>query len=269
MTSTLQDRRKKVAHPLFIGVVYACMSRETREVRYVGQTTKNLTVRSRQHLKLATAGRKTPFYDWLRKMNGDVLFVSLELVMSSLEDLGEAEQQWIAHLRGQGVRLLNLSDGGLGPVGHVWTAEQREAARLRSRGRKGVQLYGADNPFFGGHHSEHQRQLWSEMRAGSITGERNPNYGKFGEAHPAYGRKLSIETRERLSEQKRGEKNPNYGKSASAETKAKMSAVRRGRAMPSSVRSAHTRHHTNKGVFKDTCRHCIDDLQCGRSGDNP
>jgi hypothetical protein len=58
---------------------------------------------------------------------------------------------------------------------------------------------------------------------------------------------------------RRGELNPNFGKTASDETRAKMSAVRKGRPMPSSVRSAHTRHHTNKGVFKETCQHCIDD----------
>ncbi|MEV0059915.1 NUMOD3 domain-containing DNA-binding protein [Nocardia sp. NPDC050718] len=71
---------------------------------------------------------------------------------------------------------------------------------------------------------------------------------------------VSEETRRLLSEQKTGAKNPNYGRTASDETRAKMSAVRKGRPMPSSKRSAHTRHHTNKGVFKESCAHCVDDL---------
>ena len=79
---------------------------------------------------------------------------------------------------------------------------------------------------------------------------------------------MTPESRARLSEMRRGENNPNFGKSASDETRAKMSAVRKGRAMPSSIRSAHTRHHTNKGVFKETCLHCIDDQQAAESGDN-
>jgi len=70
---------------------------------------------------------------------------------------------------------------------------------------------------------------------------------------------MSVESKQRLAEMRRGEGNPNFGKSASDETRAKMSAARKGKPMPSSVRNAHTRHHTNKGVVKDTCRHCIDD----------
>jgi hypothetical protein len=58
---------------------------------------------------------------------------------------------------------------------------------------------------------------------------------------------------------RRGPNNPNYGKPLSDEQRAKMSAALKGRPMPSSIRSAHTRHHTNKGVFKETCRHCIED----------
>ncbi|MFD5180974.1 NUMOD3 domain-containing DNA-binding protein [Nocardia sp. NPDC058379] len=89
---------------------------------------------------------------------------------------------------------------------------------------------------------------------------RNPNGGKFGPDHPGFGHVVSEETRRLLSEQKTGAKNPNYGRTASDETRAKMSAVRRGRPMPSSKRSAHTRHHTNKGVFKESCPHCVEDL---------
>lgn len=79
---------------------------------------------------------------------------------------------------------------------------------------------------------------------------------------------MSEEARLQLSEMRRGENNPNYGKSASAETRDKMSAVGKGRPMPSSRRSAHTRHHTNMGVFKDTCQHCIDDIHAIHSEKN-
>jgi len=97
------------------------------------------------------------------------------------------------------------------------------------------------------------------MRKGTYSGPDNPNFGKFGPEHPSFGHSMSAESRERLSQMRRGELNPNFGRTASEETRAKMSEARKGRPMPSSVRSAHTRHHTNKGVFKETCRHCIDD----------
>lgn len=258
MLESIEGIRREVGYAGLIGGVYGVRTLDSSEYRYVGQTTLSSTKRMSQHLKAAKAGRKTPFYDWLRK-TPDAHIVPLELVWTSLDDLGEAEKRWIADLRAQGHRLLNLTDGGLGVVGLKWTDEMREAARQRMLGRKGVSQPGELNPMFGRSHTDEQKARWSEERKGTNAGEANPNFGKFGPDHPAYGRVFSAETLERLSEQKRGEKNPNYGRTASAETRAKMSAVRKGRPMPSSVRNAHTRYHTNKGVFKETCRHCIDD----------
>ncbi|NGP04097.1 NUMOD3 motif protein [Rhodococcus sp. 14C212] len=229
------------------------------EYRYLGLTTKTAHVRLRQHFKTAYGGRKTPFYDWLRKQDrNDVVADELDWV-EGLEELGQAEIAWIALLRREDQPLLNLSQGGLGPTGVVWTDEMREAARTRSTGREGTSRFAEENPFFGREHSEDQRAKWSDTRKGTNTGASNPNFGKFGESHPSFGRVMPEELRSRLSEQRRGAGNPNFGKRASAETRAKMSAVRKGRPMPSSRRSAHTRYHTNKGVFKDTCQYCIED----------
>ncbi|MBT2499404.1 GIY-YIG nuclease family protein [Agromyces sp. ISL-38] len=244
-----------------VGTVYGFRVRATGEYRYVGQTTKTLRRRMSEHRKVARKGRKTPFYDWLRKSPDDAYeVVVLEHVVTTREDLGHAEIGWIALYRATGDRLLNLSEGGLGPTGVVWTDEQRKAAGDRARGRPtGVHRFGADSPVWGRTHSDEQKAKWSAMRKGSYSGPENPNFGKFGADHPSFGHTMSAESRERLSEMRRGELNPNFGKTASDETRAKMSAVRKDRPMPSSVRSAHTRHHTNKGVFKETCRHCVDD----------
>lgn len=135
----------------------------------------------------------------------------------------------------------------------------REAARLRSTGRKGLSRPGPANPFYGKKHSPEQRNKWELTRKGSNSGPDNPNFGKFGPEHPGFGHTVSDETRKALSEAKRGAGNPNFGKKASEETRAKMSAVRKGRPMPSSQRSAHTRHHTNKGIEKADCRYCVED----------
>ncbi|GAA1524628.1 hypothetical protein BJ978_000462 [Agromyces terreus] len=243
-----------------VGVVYGFRVRATGEYRYVGQTTKTVKRRASEHRKVAQSGRKTPFYHWLRKTSEDAYeVVVLERVVTTREDLGLAEIGWIALYRATGDRLLNLSDGGLGPLGVVWTAEQREAVSRRFKGRPGVSQPGVLNPMWGRSHSDEQKALWAESRKGSNAGSQNPNFGKFGSDHPSYGHTMSAESRERLSLMRQGELNPNFGKTASEETRAKMSAVRKGRPMPSSVRNAHTRHHTNKGVFKETCQHCIDD----------
>lgn len=245
----------------FFGVVYAVRTYGDPRIRYIGQTTFSAEARMRKHYQVARSGKRTPFYDWLRTLpDGAAYAYPIELVATSREALGEAEIRWIAQERPRD-QLLNIAQGGMGPSGLVWTAEQREAARRRAMGRTGIKRLGELNPFYGRTHSAEQRAKWSESRTGTITGARNPNFGKFGAAHPAYGRKLSDETRERLSEQKRGPKNPNYGKKMSEEDRQRRSEKLKGRPMPSSRRSAHTRHHTNKGTFSESCPHCHDDLK--------
>lgn len=240
-------------------MVYGVRLRAESTYRYVGLTTKSAALRLGQHVKVARSGRKTPFYDWLRKHLDDGIVVDeLERVVD-LEELGRAEVRWIEALRREGHPLLNLSEGGLGPTGIEWTTEMREAARIRSTGRKGVSRFAQENPFFGRTHDAAQRAKWSTIRKGRNTGVDNPNYGRFGADHPSFGHVMPAEARERLAEQRRGAGNPNFGRVASEETRAKMSAARKGRPMPSSKRNAHTRYHTNRGVKKATCKYCMED----------
>ena len=241
------------------GLVYGIRLRREVEYRYVGITTKTASRRFHRHLRVAAEGRKTPFYDWLRKHDPtDVIADELDWI-EGLPELGQAEVDWISYLRREGDRLLNLSDGGLGPTGVVWTEEMREAARVRSTGRKISRQSGPGASFYGKNHSLEQREKWSQERKGTYAGSENPNFGKFGPEHPSYGHSMSEASREALSEARKGAGNPNFGKKASAETRGKMSAVRKGRPMPSSRRNAHTRHHTNKGLEKADCRYCVED----------
>lgn len=246
------------------GLVYGIRLRQDGEYRYIGITTKTASRRFHQHFRVASEGRKTPFYDWLRKHDRSEVAVDELDWIDGLPELGLAEIDWITYLRRQGDRLLNLSEGGLGPTGVVWTQEMREAARVRSTGRKIIRQSGAGAAFFGKHHSAEQRERWSQERKGTNSGISNANFGKFGEDHPSFGHIMSEESRRALSDARKGVGNPNFGKKASAETRAKMSAVRKGRPQPTSQRSAHTRHHTNKGIEKADCRHCIDDSATSR-----
>ncbi|ANC32962.1 NUMOD3 motif (2 copies) [Isoptericola dokdonensis DS-3] len=244
-----------------VGIIYGIRLKDSNEYRYIGLTTWSSSRRLRRHLSNARAGRKTPYYDWLRKHQEDVVVDQLYTERESLTRLGEAEILWIAALRAEGHRLLNLSAGGLGPTGVVWTDEMREAARQRSTGRKGVSRPGPLGPFYGMQHTPEQRAKWSRDRKGTFVGPANPNYGKFGEDHPSFGHTMSPESRAVLSEMRRGERNPNFGKKASPETRAKMSAAQKGVPKPSSARSAHTRYHTNQGRTSPTCKFCISDAQ--------
>lgn len=241
------------------GIVYGIRLKVSDEYRYVGITTKTLSRRFHQHLRSARSGQRRPLYDWMRKHQDTDLIADVLDVLDDLQGLGQAEAEWIAYLRSQGERLLNISAGGLGPTGVVWTAEQREAASLRSRGRPGTSRPGAANPFFGRHHTLEQRQKWATDRKGTNLGLNNANFGKFGHEHPSFGHQMSQQARGKLSEQRTGALNPNFGKTPSAETRAKQSAATKGIPRPASRRNAHTRHHTNKSVIKIDCKHCIED----------
>ena len=243
-----------------IGVVYGVRLETSPEFRYVGLTTASIRRRTRQHIRNAEMGVRNPFYDWLRKTPQGLVFVqSLQVVTTTLEDLGEAEVAWIAKLRAQGDRLLNLSDGGLGPTGISWSEEQREAARVRATGRSIPSRFGADNPMFGQTHSDEQKARWRESRKGTYAGADNPNFGKFGSDHPGFGHTMSDEAKLILAANRRGSLNPNFGKTTSAETIAKLSAATKGIPRPKSKRNAHTRYHTNKGVLKSDCKYCVED----------
>ena len=241
------------------GLVYGIRLRREFEYRYVGITTKTASRRFHQHFRVAAEGRKTPFYDWLRKHDpADVIADELDWI-EGLPELGQAEVDWISYLRREGDRLLNLSDGGLGPTGVVWTAEMREAARVRSTGRKISRQSGPGASFYGGNHSLEQREKWSRERKGTYLGPDNPNFGKFGPEHPSYGHTMSDESRTAFSEARKGAGNPNFGKKASAETRAKMSAARTGRSIATMQQNAHTRDHTNRGIEKADCKFCVDE----------
>lgn len=142
-----------------------------------------------------------------------------------LEYLEESEKMWIGAMRYLGHDLLNVSTGGRLPNGYK--------------------------------HSEDQKRKWSEQRKGSISGDKNPNYGKTGPLNHRYGKEVSDETRQKLSKTKLGQLNPNFGKPRSAESRAKQSLALKGKPMPSSAASAHTRWHTNKNISKpETCNYC-------------
>ena len=180
------------------GLVYGIRLRDDFEYRYVGITTKTASRRFHQHIRVAVGGRKTPFYDWLRKQDpAQVIADELDWV-EGLPELGQAEIDWISYLRREGDRLLNLSEGGLGPTGVVWTEAMREAARIRSTGRKIISESGPGASFYGKNHTTEQKEKWSRERKGSYLGPANPNFGKFGEDHPSFGHSMSAEARQAL-----------------------------------------------------------------------
>lgn len=78
---------------------------------------------------------------------------------------------------------------------------------------KGFLIEKEKNPFFGKHHSEQNKQNWSQIRKGikfskehkehlseSRVGTKNPLYGKLGKDNPNFGSKRSEETKQKMRE---------------------------------------------------------------------
>jgi hypothetical protein len=98
------------------------------EVRYVGKTSQYLIDRRKAHLRPKQINGPLPVNRWLKKRrDAGVGFVTrlIEHVPCG-QDWAAREKYWIAYYRQQGNRMLNLTDGGEGLCGHVFSQEHRE-----------------------------------------------------------------------------------------------------------------------------------------------
>lgn len=110
-------------------VIYVLKCPRTRQVRYVGFTSKALEARLGEHIRAAA---RRPHQDhkhqWIASLFSIGLIPDIEAIATGSGDgWAEAERHWIAAHRAQGARLVNGTDGGEGVIG--WgTPEQRSAA---------------------------------------------------------------------------------------------------------------------------------------------
>ena len=82
-----------------------------------------------------------------------------------------------------------------------------------------------------------------------MTNAEHSTYHNAGEKNPMYGKKLSEETRAKLSLNHAdfsGKENPMYGKAHSEETRAKMSAARKGKKLSEETRAKMSTAHKGK-----------------------
>mgnify|MGYP001617177300 CR=1 FL=1 len=106
-----------------MGIIYGLIDSDTLELRYVGKTVMPLEKRLADH----RCGRSTNRHlnNWLRAK--PVSIITLE---RDSEDLNEAECRWIAAMRVEGARLLNITDGGNGGAPSVETRAKISAALM-------------------------------------------------------------------------------------------------------------------------------------------
>jgi hypothetical protein len=92
-----------------IAELYALACPETGEVRYIGKA-RSAASRLKTHLRDA-ATRDTPVYRWIRKLRDAGKTPACSVLMLTW-DWRAAERELIAQAKADGVRLLNVADGG-------------------------------------------------------------------------------------------------------------------------------------------------------------
>lgn len=119
-----------------ITAIYALCEYPSWEPRYVGKTVQYLHERHKAHLRDAKSGRPLPVHSWIRKKlaAGDALAIKLLEYVPPGRPWADRENYWINTLRASGNRLLNLTAGGEGLPGHVFSVGHRNkiAAALRT-----------------------------------------------------------------------------------------------------------------------------------------
>ena len=114
-----------------LGIIYGLIDGNTLELRYIGKTSKSTAQRLKQHKQ----GHSSNLHlnRWVA-----INHINIIILERNPEDLDEAEIRWIREMRGQGARLLNLTDGGGGIVSpSLETRAKMSAAKIGNQNSLG------------------------------------------------------------------------------------------------------------------------------------
>ena len=156
-------------------VIYALIDPMTREIRYVGKTSKQIIVRLKKHMNAAKHNNGSHLFHWLRDLDSKGLTPATKILeeVKRGDDWRERERYWIAYGRKYGWPLTNATDGGDGLTNP--TQAVREKLSIAARG----------NSYASGERSE----AFKERMAQAAKETKN-----------ALGHEVSQETKENISE---------------------------------------------------------------------
>jgi hypothetical protein len=227
-------------------LIYGLVDPRTGEIRYVGRSSSGMgrpgSHRKPQYLEKDRSHKG----NWVRKL----LSLGLDYSVTILEEVAAAELSsrerfWIAEGRRRGWPLTNLTDGGEGMLGYVWTEGSRAKAAASKRGRKQApavvekraqKLRGkVRTP----EHLEHYREAWKRR---TVTPAMREHMRAVGRSNKG---KVYREHIDSLAELHRG-------RPLSAEHRAKIGAGHRGLTHTRESKIQMSRSHGGRPVVETT-----------------
>lgn len=158
--------------------IYALLDPVTKQPRYIGQTSRDIIFRAKEHWEQARKNHN--FRQWLLSLEEPPEVILLESVPYAYRFI--AEQHHTEVLREKGTELLNINSGAVPPPrSEQWRERQRRA-------REGLR------------HSLETRAKMSAARLGhEVSDETRAKISAAKKGHPT-----SAETREKMSLRKKG-----------------------------------------------------------------
>jgi len=155
--------------------------------KYVGVTKRGYRCRFREHISSAKCGSNNLLHCAIRKY-GESNF-SVELIKSnvSTDDIGNVEQYYIEYYNSYYKNRCgyNMTIGGNGTIGYVFTDEVKKRMSKANSGRK----YTTERnerirvAMTGRYYPDEWRRALSAARLGKFTGENNSFFGKHHTEH--------------------------------------------------------------------------------------
>ena len=171
-----------------------CIENKVNGKKYIGQSI-DIYNRWKKHLQNANRGINTILYNAIRKYGKDS-FKFYIVQKCDRNELSELEIKYISEYNTKSPCGYNMTDGGEGTIGYVFTDEDKRKISEAGKGRIGVRMFGEDNPMFGLTHSDKTKELIRQK---------------------ALGRKASEETRRKLSKASKGRKHSDESKQKMSE----------------------------------------------------
>jgi len=213
---------------------------------YIGQTTKDLEYRIKNHIKESTGNRCGWLFHKALKKYGSENFkwTILEYCYSS-EELNNKEIWYIKHFKSFGEKGYNLTDGGKAPNGHILSSESKDKIRKANLGKKQTE------------ETKNKRSKSLKGRVPWNKGKPSTNEHRKHVSEGMIGRKFSEETKLKISI-------ANTGFVPTEETRLKLSKINKGKKLSDETRNkmSLSRKGINKGLnpanfmIKKECPYC-------------